>query len=338
MNHQPTVASLWGGIGGGLLGFCFADYKPIWMADDRDFVKREWMIQSWEGWLKSTGRWVRGQKFPFWTLDSETLELPDLPTGLVVDVLIGSPPCKRFSSLAVRKKDRLDFNPHDLEYIKFLKAVDVLQPKAFVLENLVSISKHFEWNYLIDTPIISEVGSAGYILSLPEYEVRSFIINSVHHGVPQKRNRLYVVGIKKELVEYGFPHISLKKSTEERTVRDAFKDIKDAPNMEVSNHSQKRIDGFHRLEPGQSYYGTQNNKRIHIDRPGPTITSHRTQYVHPFDPRTLTVRECARLMGFPDTFEFFGPRTKQLDQVGCGITPAVAYHIARSLEACLKSA
>ncbi len=250
MNHQPTVASLWGGIGGGLLGFCFADYKPIWMADDRDFVKREWMIQSWDKWLRSTGRKHTPRFF-----QADVAASGAMTVTPSVDVLIGSPPCKRFSSLAVRKKDRLEFDPNELEYINFLKAVNTHQPKAFVLENLVSITKHFEWQTTKDgshTPIIYEVGSGESLVDLYGYKVRSFKMNSVNYGVPQKRNRLYVIGIKKELVEYGFPHVRAGSSTEKRTVRDAFKDIDHAPNMETSKHSAERIAGFKRLLPKQS--------------------------------------------------------------------------------------
>ncbi len=331
--NKLTVATLYGGIGGGMLGFVQAGYTPLWAADDRDFIDPSWLSQSWHNWMYSI---QRRTEFPIFhsinTIDSHGID----SKIQIPNVMIGSPPCKRFSLLAVRKKDRLDFDPNELEYIKFLKAVDKLQPKAFVLENLVSIKKHFEWNNYLGEPILSEVGSKDYILSLPEYEVQSFVINSVDCNVPQKRKRLYVVGVQKSLVEHGFPHISPQSCETERTVGEAFKDLTGVPNMEVSKHSQKRIDGFAALKEGASYYGTQNNKRIHIDRPGPTITSHRTQYVHPLEPRTLTVRETSRLMGFPDTFEFFGPRTKQFDQVGCGICPPVAYHLAQSLKAVLN--
>ena len=335
--NKLTVATLYGGIGGGMLGFCFADYKPIWASDDRDFVDPTWFSRSWHDYMYSVGR---HEEFPIF-LSTQTVEghgdFSDIP---VPDVLVGSPQCKRFSLLAVRKKDRLDFNPQELEYVKFLKAVKVLQPKAFVLENLPSIEKHFEWAIcsLNNTPVFSQVGSMDAILFLPGYEVHSFVLNSADLGVPQKRKRLYVIGIRNEFLEFNsFPEMKVLEPSNPRTVRDTFKDIENAPNMELPNHSQKRIEGFVALKPGQSYYGSANNRRLFWDKPSWTVTSHRTQMVHPSEPRTLTVRENAALMGFPNSFVFHGPRTKQLDAVGCGITPPVTYHIAMQLRPLLKT-
>jgi len=236
----------------------------------------------------------------------------------------------------MRKKDRLDFDPEELEYTRFLHAVQDLQPKIFVLENLPSIANHLAVkNELSGGASLRAVENQRTIVYLPNYRVQSFVLNSVFYGVPQRRNRLYLVGALRDLIpiDQGFPSIGYNRESAAsgRTVKWAFEDLEGIPNMEVSNHSQRRIDGFSKLKPGQGYYGGQNNKRLYWDKPSPVITSHRTQHVHPEEPRTLTARECARLMGFSDHFVFYGSRTKQLDQVGCGICPPVAQHIAMQL-------
>ena len=128
----------------------------------------------------------------------------------------------------------------------------------------------------------------------------------------------------------GFTYSSVKKKARHPHIESLF-DMLDVDilegycttNLEVSNHSKVRTEGFDRLKPGKSYYGTQNNKRLDLRKVGPTITSHRTQYVHPTLPRVLTVRESAAIMGFPNNFTFYGPRTKQFDQVGCAIVPQI---------------
>ena len=109
------------------------------------------------------------------------------------------------------------------------------------------------------------------------------------------------------------------------TVNDAFNKIDKCQwNMKIPNHSEKRLEGFSKLKIGDSYYGTQNNKRLDPNKPAGTIASHCSRFVHPSEPRVLTARETARLMGFPDYFRFFGSETEQLDQIGKAIVPQVA--------------
>jgi len=69
-----------------------------------------------------------------------------------------------------------------------------------------------------------------------------------------------------------------------------------------------------------------------VAKPAGTIASHCSRFVHPVHPRVLTVRETARLMGFPDDFVFYGSETQQLDQVGKAIVPQVAYYLALYLK------
>ncbi len=256
-----------------------------------------------------------------------------------VDVLVGSPACKAFSSLAIRKKDRKETaenTPQDLEFVRFLDFVRITKPKVFVLENLRKVFDYIQFDGQTNN-VVTITGDA--LVNLSDYHVTIFPdINTTDYGVPQSRRRMFWIGVRAD-IGCHVPNIHQveNRQVEPRTARWALENLDpDLPNQEVSKHSQERIDGFARLKPGQSYYGTQNNKRIHLDRPGPTITSHRTQYVHPTEPRVLTVRECARIMGYPDSFEFFGPRTKQYDQVGCGISPrlaqVIATHIRNELE------
>lgn len=331
---SKTVATLHGGIGGGMLGFVQAGYHPVWAADDRDFISSDGFYKSWHGFshLSQTSL----PTMPVFLSPQTVVERSRLSLVPYADVLVGSPPCKRFSSLAIRKKDRLNFNPHELEYIKFLEAVSILQPKIFVLENLPAIEKHFKWSTTGYTlPFISEVGSEDALIFLPGYEVRSFILNAVYYGVPQNRNRLYVLGIQRALLkEHTFPNFGYHPVTPgQETVRDAFRGLTEAtPNMEVSKHSAERVAGFAALEPGTSYYNSANNRRLFWDRPSWAVTSHRSQMVHPEEPRTLTVREGLRLMGFPDTFVLYGSRGSQFDQSGCGVCPPVTRHIAEQLK------
>ena len=333
--YQPTVSTLWGGIGGGMLGFSHAGFKPLWGADDRDFAEIDVFLRSWRkyglsqyGDHRNTPIFFQPSMIEEWET-TKALELPD--------ILIGSPPCKSFSSLAVRKKDRTSVAedaPQDLEFVRFLKVIHRLMPRAFVLENLPKLLEYVSYDSTQRTIISTKKKEV--LLGLKDYSIQIWKLNAKDFGTPQHRIRIYWVGIRDDIGEA--PEAPSPVSVIPITVREAFTEIvSDTTNLEESKHSEVRREGFAALQPGQSYYGTQNNRRIHLDRVGPAITSHRTQYVHPIEPRTLTVRECARLMGFPDDFQFFGPRTLQFDQVGCGICPpvaeAIAYYLMTEVEA-----
>lgn len=308
-----TVASYYSGIGGGMLGAVQAGLKPLWAADDRDFVKATHFRHTWKDYLEAINSPWEIPRFSAEIKPSALLEPPDL--------LAGSPPCKRFSSLAVRKKDRHVFDPRELEVIKFFNVVQLLNPKAFILENLKKLSDFIQW----DPETHSVLAGKGHLLFLQHYHIKLVVLDSYDYKVPQRRKRLYWIGIRENLIEDTklFDSREPWKVGPGTAIRAAFRDVKNRFNMEVSSHSAERIVGFAKLQPGDSYYGTQNNRRLHWDKPSPTITSHRTSYVHPSKPRTLTVRETARLMGFVDHFLFYGTRTSQFDQVGCGITPPV---------------
>ena len=299
-----TVGSYYGGAGGLLLGFQQTGYEAAYIWDDRDFCKENYLL--WPGLSQDPSQRV--------------------------DVIVSSPPCKRFSNLAIKDKNRHDFKTEDLEYIQVFRKIEDEQPIAFVVENLASIQKFFSYDPGTSW-IIDKEGKQ--IVCLATYQVLSLKLDSFDFGVPQHRKRLYLVGIlrrHRNHTPFQF-YNPIRDMDEEKklTVGKALSDVDGLPNMEAPNHKPERIKGFQELAIGKSYYNTQNNLRIDPNRPSPTITSHRTAYVHPFLPRTLTVRETARLMGFPDDFIFYGPRTHQLDQVGCGVCPPVAKYLARWL-------
>ena len=325
---QLTVASLYGGVGGGMLGFVQAGFKPLWLFDDRDFVSEETVTQSW---------FEFGYNVKFYSSLVHPVN-PALYRPLPgVDVIVGSPPCKRFSRLAMRDKERLNFEPQDLEYVKFLIQVKELIPTVWVLEMIPAIEKHFKFenNAERDCAVLVDQTDDSAVVTLFGYRVMSVVLNSADFGVPQTRKRLYSIGISSHIQgELSFKG-PVKKGGH-KTVAEAFDFLKDVANMELPNHSANRIVGFAALEPGASYYGTANNKRPYLHRPAPTVTSHRTQMVHPIEPRTLSVRENLRLMGYPDEFVLYGPRTKQLDCAGCSITPPVTEFLARQIAVLLS--
>jgi len=325
-----TAITLMGGQGSPLLGAKWAGFTPILHIEPRPFFNKDTFEYNFPGVPYSThlntiddtcvdnkGRYHKLQEMD--------------PT-----VIIGSPSCKQFSNLGTKRKDRgklHTLNYWDFEYYGFLESVKYIKPHMFILENVGNVKKTF-WmeNDIYDSNLFfSGTGPIKSILTLEGYHTQYIMLDAYNFGVPQHRKRLFLIGH-----QYGhdipiFNGISdstlfrdLQVPIFGKTVGQVLRDMDPAlPNNDLPNHSQERVEGFKKLEFGESYYGTQNNRRLNPDKPSGTIASHCSRFVHPYAPRVLTVRERARLMGFPDDFIFYGNNTSQLDQVGKAIVPQV---------------
>ena len=259
-------------------------------------------------------------------------------------IIIGQPDCKIYSNLRTRKREDVSITKTQLyEFFVFMLKQE---PMAFIVENLpkgidamweyIEVKGYYDPNF--------EDG-ANYDASprkkLSDYSLTRVNINAKDY-LPQSRLRSFIVGTPKYSTK-NFEFLSASPDFSLKTCRNLIKDLEDEESYEIfknhktAKHSEERIKGFSKLGPGISYYGTQNNRRLDPDKPAYTITSHCTQHVHYKLNRTLTVRECARFMGFPDTFEFAGPTTKQLDQVGKAIVVPVIQDLLKQLVEYLKS-
>jgi len=319
------AAGVFGGIGGSLLGAEWAGYKVGFNVEPRSFYNEETF------------------KHNFPNANSYTyLDMYDEWKGKPINLLMGSPDCKQFSNLGMKRKDRgklHELNPLDFDYVKFLVAVNELKPSTFILENVPNVLKTF---WFEDNSLMFK-GAGLPVLSLPYYKIQTVILNAKEFGVPQSRKRAFIIGSRlfepkfnfEELLrtDYVLKHNRYKRGEVLKEVLDVRSGV---PNQKKPNHSLKRIQGFARLKIGESYYGTQNNLRLDPDKHAGTVASHCSRFVHPYESRVLTVRENARIMGFPDHFKFFGNESGQLDQVGKSIVPhctmAISYYLRRSME------
>jgi len=300
------IGSVYGGIGSGLLGAKWCGMKPVYLEDNRDWSISETIFKNFNDICIS--------KEIGWFDDRE------------VDIIIGQPPCKAFSSLAVRKKNRLDFKIEDWEIYKFLKVIQKRRPKYFILENLTSVASSI-WINEYGVSLINYTTNEKLFIELKGYNIQKHFLNAKYYNVPQNRERLFIIG-DLGYFKYWFPNPKIKNF---KNLKDILKGLDNTPNHIPSKHSQKRVEGFRKLKIGESYYGTQNNRRLDPDKPAPTMTSHRTQYVHPWESRVLTVREVARCQGFPDDFIFYGPKTLQYDQAGSSIVPQIIEDICKQI-------
>ncbi|WP_048146465.1 DNA cytosine methyltransferase [Pyrococcus abyssi] len=228
-----------------------------------------------------------------------------------VDVIIGGPPCEPFTAINPRRKenpkDRLYRDPIGRLVLEFVRFVERLKPKVFVMENVPQIME-------LEKYLRKEFDKAGY-------DIYFNVLNALDYGAPQVRRRVFISNLE----------LKPKKIKGPRKVWDALKNIPiDAPNHDFWSPPSKIARRIPRLrwgEGAQRFGRFQNWIRLHPYKPAPTVRGN-SRFVHPFEDRPLTVREQARLMGFPDDFVFLGGRNVQFDSVGEAVPPPLAKAIA----------
>lgn len=259
-----------------------------------------------------------------------------------IDIIIGGPPCKGFSMSARGRwtpENWLEDNRNHLIF-RFAKYVDYIKPPMFLMENVLGLRSRGKGKAIRE--LTRQFEKAGYNC---KYEV----LNSADYGDPQIRKRIIFIGRRDgRSPEFPEPTHSgnLGQSTLTSlnnqlkpwvTVKEALLsiDFSKYPNHKLSNHKEFMVERMKKLEPGKSLYESYKESwyRLILDKPSPTVKeNHNAPFVHPTEPRVVTVRECATLQGFPLTYEFKGPKSIQLKQVG----NAVPVNLARALALKIK--
>ncbi len=246
-------------------------------------------------------------------------------------MFIGGPPCQPFSVASNQRFQKGDSNfkrvgfAHETngnllsDYVWYIKR---FKPQAFLIENVTGLASIDGGEQL--NKVLSTLSKADYSVTKPH------IIDAVDYGVPQYRKRLFIVGSRKGL--FKFPDANDKKIPCSNALNLPKKDIK---NHITRKHTAKSIKRYIMLKCGErDKHGRVN--RLEANRPSLTVIAGGCQgggrsHLHPTIPRTLSVRECARLQTFPDSFVFYGPIARQFTQVGNAVPPVLAYHLATSI-------
>lgn len=253
--------------------------------------------------------------------DVRNVEPSDFPHP---DVLIGGPPCEAFTVANADRRadplDRLYHDPRGSMTLRFLQLLKAFRPRAFVMENVPQI---------LDGPLEEEIRMLVGRCGFPD--VHFNVLRAEEHGTPSRRRRVFVSNVK------------IAPPTEKPlTVRQAIGDIAsldvDVPNHELMEVRGKRGEKIRELATGDSVYrykaaggrvhGTWT--RLAWDETAPTVMGL-ARFVHPEHDRLLTVREHARLMGYPDEFVFHGSKNEQYDQVGESVPPPLSRAIAKEV-------
>lgn len=282
-----------------------------------------------------------------------------------VDVIIGGPPCQGFSLSGKRMLD----DPRNVLYKSFVKMVEYIQPKAFVMENVPGLVKLFDGK--VKDQVIEDFTNIGYSVEMQQLTACDF-------GTPQTRKRVFFVGLNKKKIlhteKFNFPIASYGETGKPYvTCKDAISDLDfigdtqllsghDKYILPASTEYQKKMrknatelmnhvttihtektrriiamvpDGGNYKDLPQELWSTRKVNiawtRMDSSKPCFTIDTGHNHHFHYHANRVPTVRESARIQSFPDDFEFLGIKTSQLKQVGNAVPPLLAQALAEKI-------
>ncbi len=247
-------------------------------------------------------------------------------------VFHGGPPCQPFSIAANQRfsKDGENFKrigfAHEqygnllFDYIWYIKE---FQPRAFVIENVAGLLEISDGTQV--AVAVQSLREAGYDVATPR------VLNAADYGVPQARMRAFICGSR------SANQLELPASVGTRVP--CFKAL-ESPMDGLENHITRQ----HKADSILRYMELKYGQRDHlgrVDRLNPRLPSKTViaggvkgggrSHLHPEIPRTLSVRECARLQTFPDDYVFCGPSARQFTQVGNAVPPLLAMNIADAI-------
>ena len=247
-------------------------------------------------------------------------------------VFVGGPPCQPFSVAANQRFPKGDDNFKRVGFkhaesgsllFDFIKLVIWFEPTVFVIENVPGL-RYIDGGKQL-TVAVRSLQKAGYsILEPTEYDASDY-------SVPQYRQRMFVVGSR---VPGGFAIPKKRAQVGSGSVLMSLPS-RDAYNHDTRNHRVGSIARYMELDYGQrDQLGRVD--RLDPTRPSKTVIAGGSNgggrsHLHPEIPRTLSVRECARLQTFPENYKFMGPTSRQFTQVGNAVPPVLAAVLATQI-------
>lgn len=247
-------------------------------------------------------------------------------------VFHGGPPCQPFSIAANQRFAKWGNNFKRIGYaheekgnllFDYIWQIQTFKPAVFLIENVVGLMTIDGGGQLFEA--IKSLRECGYEVAKPT------VLNARHYGVPQSRERLFIVGWRNQERNFTFP-------TEDHTevpCHVALSDIETLPNHVTRKHEAESIIRYMELQYGQrDELGRVD--RLDPNLPSKTVIAGGTKgggrsHLHPIIPRTLSPRESARLQTFPDNYIFCGPPARQLTQVGNAVPPMLGKAIASAI-------
>lgn len=312
------IVELFAGVGGFTLGFKNAGgFKTVY-ANDFD----KWCKKTYDGYFGEGSLDLR---------DVQTIDADELPE---CDILTAGFPCQPFSKIG---KLHGFADARGTLFWDVLRILKAKRPKAFVLENVANLVNHDGGNTfkVIREGLENELG----------YNVHYQVLNTKDYGVPQDRKRIYMVGFRED-VPFSFPK-PVKLETfvadilEKEPVHDFYfmsQKYMDGLEKHKARHAAKGHGfGYRILDPSgistTCVVGNMGRERNLIqDLPRPGAVNRTGSPLNIKGIRKLTVREYARLQGFPDDYNFSDKVTVAYKQIGNAVSVPVAEAVAKEIK------
>lgn len=322
---------LFAGAGGLALGLEQAGFEAV-------------LLNEWDKHACQTLRTNR----PEWNVvEGDVSQLDFTPYRGKVDFLSGGFPCQAFSYAG----KGAGFNDiRGTMFFQFARAVAEVQPKVILGENVRGLVNHDKGRTL--ATIKQTLQDLGYTLVEPR------VLNAVNYRVPQKRERIFIVGIRNDLADkaqFAWPEPFERIMTMTDALKAGELYATDVPPSEGQLYPEHKKAVMNLVPPGGcwrdlpddvaraymkgSYFlgggRTGMARRLSWHEPSLTLTcapaQNQTERCHPDETRPLTVREYARIQTFPDDWQFAGSMGQKYKQIGNAVPVHLAEAVGRSL-------
>tara|TARA_R110002074_G_scaffold399284_1_gene592210 strand:+ start:1235 stop:2248 length:1014 start_codon:yes stop_codon:yes gene_type:complete len=255
-----------------------------------------------------------------------------------VDILMGGVPCQSFSQAGKRKGITDD---RGKLIIHFIKMIDTINPKIFIIENVQGLVTHNKGKTL--ELVINEINK------LNKYAISYKVLNANDYSVPQNRKRLIISGVRNDLNKtFNFP--------EPHEYKPVLKDVLiNCPESEGASYKKEKCDIMDLVPQGgcwvdipvemqKSYMGNSYHsgggkrgilKRLDMKKPSLTLlttpSQKQTERCHPIETRPLQTLEYARIQTFPDDYKFAGSMNQIYKQIGNAVPVNLSKAIAEEV-------
>lgn len=344
---MPTFVSLYSGAGGLDLGFIAAGFTPIFANDINGDAMTTYsaamnMIAERTGYF-----------FAHEVITKDIRQVEKLPKKGSADLVIGGPPCQGFS--VAGKMDPND--PRSRHVFDFLAMVERVEPKAFVMENVKALAVNRRWS-----------GTIGDIRKKAEaigYKTYLRVLNSADFGVPQTRERMFLVGFRNHSIDFEYPMPTVKHRIGVAEALRSLPKLGDAGNewtckAKVTPAKEPIL----RQSPFAGMLFNGQGRPMDMNKPAPTLPAsmggNRTPIVDqetlatgsrqwveeyheqlmrngevaavvPSRLRRITVQEAAAIQSFPRDMPWHGAQSSRYRQIGNAVPPKMAYAVANSV-------
>lgn len=282
-----------------------------------------------------------------------------------VDLIFGGSPCQSFSTAGKRKAFS---DVRGKAMLKFVELIEEIQPKVFLLENVKGLlssplKNRPEKERGKNFPPLSDEEQKGsalkYLLSqFKSYNVKYEVLDASKFGVPQKRERVIFVGVRKDLKkEFKFPEYTHgeKNILPYIAVGDVLEEMRNI-NHTYTTYSEERLKYMKMIPQGggnwrdlpesvvkEAMGGAYKSgggktgfyRRIKKNEPSPTLLTSpiqkSTNLGHPFEDRPLSIEEYLKIQGFPDGYRVNGTISDQYTQIGNAVPVKLAKIIGKSI-------